>query len=54
MIPNNAADVKESLIWNILIPSHPDCIDDSDDENEKDDDDEDDLSLVLVKSEEAD
>ena len=64
LIPNNTTVVAESLIWNILIPSHPELQDDIDDsdhnENEEDniDDDndiEDDvLSLVPVVSEEAD
>ena len=62
LIPNNLADVTESLIWNILIPSHvelPDNMDNPDEnENEKDDDDdddeEDDLSPMPVESEETD
>ena len=64
MILNFTIDVADSSIWNTLIPSRlelPNDIDDSDDkENEEDnkidndnDDEDDDLSLVLVKSEEA-
>ena len=68
LIPNNPPDIKESLIWNTLIPLHhelPDNVDDFDDneneeeEEEEDDDDDDndeddDLSLVPVDSEESD
>ena len=65
IIPNNLADVVESLIWNTLIPSClalPDDIDDlikmkedDDVDDDNDDDDEDDDQLpVPVESEEAD
>ena len=64
LISNNPANVTESTIWNTLIPSCLELlndIDDSDDnENEEedgnniDDDDEDnDLSPMLVESEQA-
>ena len=44
-----------SLIWNTLVPSHPQFPNDIDnfDDNENEDDDND-LSPMLVKSEEAD
>jgi hypothetical protein len=64
MILINPADVVESPNWNTLIPPQPELpcdIDDSydskieeDDNDNDDDDDDDDLSLVPVKSEEAD
>ena len=34
MIPNNTTDVTDSSIWNALIPSHPDLLDDIDDSND--------------------
>jgi hypothetical protein len=61
LIPNNSANVAEPLIWNTLVPSRLELLDDIDDSNdneneeeEDDDDNNDDLSLVLVESEEAD
>ena len=54
LIPNNTTIVVEFSIWNTLIPSHVELLDNIDNENEHDDDDEDDdLSPVLVESEEA-
>ena len=61
LIPKNLVDVAEFPIWNTLIPSCLELLDDIDDsndnENEEDDDDNDnddegrDLSPVLVESE---
>ena len=61
-IPNNLAYVAESPIWNTLIPSRFELLDDVDDsddyENEEDDDndndDDDYLSPMPIESEEAD
>ena len=64
LIPNNLANVAESLIWNTLIPSPLELLDDidifdnnkyeeeDDDDNDNDDED-DDLSLMPVESEET-
>ena len=61
IIPNNLADVAESLIWNTLIPSRlalPDDIDDLikmkedddvDDDNDDDDEDDDQLPVPVEK-----
>ena len=48
LIPNNPTHVEESLIWNTLIPSRHELLDDIDDDN-----DDDDLSLVPVESQEV-
>ena len=59
LIPNNPADVVDSVIWNTLFLSRlelPNDIDDSDDienEEEDDDDEDDDLSQMPVESEET-
>ena len=58
LIPNNPTNVAESPIWNTLIPSHHELLDDindsNDNKNEEDDDDEDDdLPPVPVESEET-
>ena len=59
LIPNNPTYVTKSSIWNTLIPSHLELLDDignsNDNKNEEDDDDDnddDDLSLVPIESEE--
>jgi hypothetical protein len=64
LIPDNPTHFTASPIWNTLIPSRLELLDDindsSDNENEEEDDDndnhdkDDDLSPVLVESEEAD
>ena len=58
LIPNNPTNVAESPIWNTLIPSHHELLDDINDSNdnineEDDDDEDDDLSPVPVESEET-
>ena len=63
LIPNNTSGVVESPIWNTLIPSHYELLDDIDDSDDKeneedgndndDDEEDDDLSPMLVESEEA-
>jgi hypothetical protein len=58
LIPNNPIDVTKSSIWNTLIPSRLELLDDIGDSNENkndddDDDDDDDLSLVPIESEET-
>jgi hypothetical protein len=62
LIPYNPTDVAESPIWNTLIPSHLELLDDIDDSNDNEnqedddndnDDEDDDLSPMLVKNEEA-
>jgi hypothetical protein len=35
LIPNNPVDVTESPIWNTLISSHPEMLDDIDDYGDK-------------------
>ena len=53
LIPNNPTNVVESPIWNTLIPSCLELLDDIDDYEDNDNYDEDDLSPMLVESEEA-
>ena len=54
LIPHNLTNVVESPVWNTLIPSRHELLDDIDDfddnENEEDDDD---LSQVPIKSDET-
>jgi hypothetical protein len=52
LIPNNLADVVESLVCNTLIPSCLELLDD-DEEEDDDDNDDDDLSPMPVENEEA-
>jgi hypothetical protein len=61
LIPSSSSNVTEPPIWNTLLPSRLELLDDIDDSNDNeneedkdDDDNNDDLSLVLVESEEAD
>ena len=67
LISNNSIDVAESSIWNTLLPSHPELLDDTDnshdtdneeedngDDDFDDDDEDDDLSPMPFKSEESD
>ncbi len=51
LIPNNPTNVPEALIWNTLIPSRHESLNDIDDSNDKknwDDDEDDDQSPMPV------
>ena len=62
LIPSNPTDVAESPIWNTLIPSRPELLDDIDDsddnendeDNEEEEEEDDDQSPVPVETKESD
>ena len=53
-ISSNPTSVTKSPMWNTLIPSRPELLDDLDDSDANENEEDDDLSPMLVESEEAD